>query len=129
MTPMMARVLSQALLIVVGGSSWVIGISQSEGSPPDQNETLANLTQDLPTDTDYYYDEAEVPNAMSPRMSAPLQRQNMTGPTRPRDDLSSPPNSSGAPTPDLTLRRQTFRGESWPNRLGIPPFGTSTRLR
>ena len=74
---MMARVLSQALLIVVGGSSWVGCISQPEGTPPDQKETLSKPAYGPPTDTDYYYDEAEVPNAMLPRMSEPLRHQDI----------------------------------------------------
>ena len=106
----MARVLSQALMIVVGGSSWGVCLGPSEGSLSESDEKFPGPAPDLPTDTDYYYDEAEVPHAMSLPMPSSGQRQNLTGQTRPRDAMSSPPNLSGAPIPGLNMSATDFPG-------------------
>ena len=97
MTPMMARVLSQALVMVIGGSSWVGGADLSPGSLPEHDESYLKSVFGPPADTDYDYYEAEVPNAMPQRVPDPLLRQNTSGPTRVPHNSSRPPNSSGAP--------------------------------
>ena len=97
MTPMMARVLSQALVLVVGGSSLVSGAGQAQGALPEREESHPEPEFEYPTDTDYYYDKAGDPQATAQKVPDPLQRQNSTGPTDLPHNSSSPPNLSGAP--------------------------------